>query len=484
MPVILKLWSMKYALPSAAGLMGVLLAVSTLFAVNALVRMLDGLQSLMALLPVALAGICIWQIDRLRSNRHFLALAIILFILSRLAWVLLVPTEPVSDFATYHRFGEIFSHFSALPFRMRDQDINLTMQPWGYPFTLALLYAIVGQSLLAAKLLNVVVGVFTLWLLYKLGHQLGGPLAARVTSVLFLFWPAQLMFTSVLASEHLTLLALVAAFVALLSVNDESRKAVAMTLLTGALLGVGMTLRYPCLITLLTALACIVISNTSAAAKVWRASALLAGFFLIFGLYTVTMYAIYKQVPSVTSKFTFLAGTNYEARGTWSLEDGQAYSAFSTQEEADQYASATAIARIKRSPFRFFKLMGVKISDLWRDDSYAFIWSNMQLTANQDRVARYANALVTSSQFYYTCLLVAALAGSQLLYRRNGDEKILLLLATALSTTALHAVAITASRYHYVIMPTIMTLDSIFLIWLMKPATDTASGKTENQALM
>src|SRR5688572_18807224 len=161
--------------------------------------------------PIALWGaVLLFAISpgilrRPRSDKAFLAIILLLFLLSRLAWVLLVPTLPFSDFDEYNRWAAIFGQFQPIQGDMFRLSINLVMQPWLYPISLGILYDVFGRHLIVAELSNIVAGTITLLLIFLLARQLFGSKVGRLSAMLFLLWPNQLMYTSVLASEHLAL---------------------------------------------------------------------------------------------------------------------------------------------------------------------------------------------------------------------------------------------------------------------------------------
>lgn len=356
-----------------------------------------------------------------------------LFFLSRLLWILLVPTEPASDFATYYRFGGIFSSFSPLSFAVESQSTNMTMQPWGYPFVLAVAFAIAGQSVLIAKLLNVVVGVATLILLWRLAHKLAGKTIAFVTSLLFLCWPAQLMFTSVLASEHLALLMILAGFLSLLSRRLG---------LAGIFIALAATFRLPCAVALPT---------MALGAQPIRRLFYSAGFFfLAFALYIGLMYAIYREAPISRGGFNLMLGANYEAGGRWNTEDSAMYATFTSP---DRDARAVAWERIKSSPPRYFVLMLEKILTLWSTEDFAANWSSV------------SNPTVrTVSNIYYYILLATALMG--LVVAKEIRRKLLPLATYAGLVSILHSIAVTDPRYHYVAMPAVLLASAWGLVAL------------------
>lgn len=112
-----------------------------------------------------------------------------------LAWIWLVPTQPVSDFAYYHSIGQEIA--SGLPW-------GTSYTPIGYSMLLALLYTVAGDALIVPKVLQVALSVgnaclFRVWLNTT-------PLAARERCLLlaaFVLFPGNVFYNSLLATEPL-----------------------------------------------------------------------------------------------------------------------------------------------------------------------------------------------------------------------------------------------------------------------------------------
>lgn len=69
------------------------------------------------------------------SERRFLILLTAFFAVSRLFWVALVPTKPISDFATYNAWAELFAKGQPLDALLGHSGVFL-VHAWGYPLAL------------------------------------------------------------------------------------------------------------------------------------------------------------------------------------------------------------------------------------------------------------------------------------------------------------------------------------------------------------
>jgi 4-amino-4-deoxy-L-arabinose transferase-like glycosyltransferase len=75
--------------------------------------------------------------------------------------------------------------------------------PPGYPLVLAALFAVVGPSLLAAQVLNAVLGALSVALVYLLGTRLFDRRVGLTAAALLAFFPSQVFFSGLLMTEVL-----------------------------------------------------------------------------------------------------------------------------------------------------------------------------------------------------------------------------------------------------------------------------------------
>src|SRR5262245_34649571 len=133
------------------------------------------------------------------SGRRFLAwlLAICATALAlRLAAVLLIPTQPVSDYWSYLRRAENLLDFGVYGVRPGRPDATWTP---GYPIALAAALALTGRSLLGAKLLNVLLGVAGVALTGLCGRRLAGDRVGLAAAAIAAFLPRLVLLPCLLA---------------------------------------------------------------------------------------------------------------------------------------------------------------------------------------------------------------------------------------------------------------------------------------------
>lgn len=131
---------------------------------------------------------------------------ILVAIVVRFALIFLYPAYPVSDAKTYYdsalnllagngytRGGSVSSYF-----------------PPGYPFFLASIFSVFGASVVVGQLANALLSVTTAYFMALINISLGGSkAAAAIVIFLVCFYPEQIAYTMLLATEPLALFLLV-----------------------------------------------------------------------------------------------------------------------------------------------------------------------------------------------------------------------------------------------------------------------------------
>ncbi len=133
------------------------------------------------------------------SRRFSLQRILLLAAALRLIWIWLCPNEPTSDPYVYHFSAEQL----AQGYGYVDADGRPAgWWPVGYQALLAPFYWAFGPHYEVAFLVNLVLGLITVWAVYALSDELfgqgAGTLAALVTAV----YPTFVLYTTVIASEN------------------------------------------------------------------------------------------------------------------------------------------------------------------------------------------------------------------------------------------------------------------------------------------
>jgi 4-amino-4-deoxy-L-arabinose transferase-like glycosyltransferase len=130
------------------------------------------------------------------------AAIVLLAAVVRLVWLLLVDPEVglLDDAGYYHFFAQGIAEGRGY---VRPEGTPTAFWPVGYPAALAAIYAVVGPSLLAAKLFNLLLAAGTTALLYALARVWFTRPQAGLAAAIYALWPGAIVYTSVTMSESL-----------------------------------------------------------------------------------------------------------------------------------------------------------------------------------------------------------------------------------------------------------------------------------------
>lgn len=380
---------------------------------------------------------------------------------SRALWILWAQTVPVSDFAVHHELAVRIAAGAPL-----DLPLTSRLGGWGYPVALGLVYRLLGAGPFAAGLFDLLLAGLSLVLVAVLAARVGGRRAGTFAAVLFLAWPEQLVFSSVLATEHLavalTLLALI------LLVPGPQVGSLARSAAAGAATGLAVAVR-PALVSLAAAGTASLLLD--ARSRGTRAAS--AAVFAVAALATVLLWngSVHRALgtgPIGSGWYSLMVGANAATGGKWSEEDLAAFVSRSGEAPAHDFARREALRRIESQGARYAALVLRKMGTLWRDDRFAWRWSTAEDGGRVATPARTAAYRTASDVFHALVWILAVLgAASAAIAPRgrpaaNAQGARLLLLFLA-SGTLVHGVLETQSRYHYALEPAALVLAAVAL---------------------
>jgi len=423
-----------------------------------------------------------------RAGRRALAAIAAALVASRLAWVALVPTAPVSDFLGYQRIAEMVA--AGEPIAMW-WPIGAAVASWGYPVVLGLVLrtlGLTGAPILALELCNVALGVAALLLVHRVAWRVAGSgAAALVAAAIFALWPGQLYLTSVLATEHLAVplvLTAVLLLTELLAPASAPRALDGRTAVRAALCGlaaaacmatrsallflpVALVLalwRWRSSATHALVLAAIVVATAAGGTLAWRAS----------------LRAAYGAAPLPALWWTVLTGTNLDSSGSFSSDDRDRFFGHRSIAEADADARAEIASRLRSQPAALARLAWQKTIQLWAADDYAWFWSTERFRGPAPAIDRAALAWI--AQVAHLAVLLLAIGGCLAVARgvwvgRRAPAPDVALLVIALGTLT-HAVAESQARYHFVLEPFAIALAALGAAGVRTRAVDMAPTAT------
>ena len=415
----------------------------------------------------------LYKID---SKVFLLALAI-LALIPRLVWIYFIRTQPFSDFLHLYNYGVNASNgdfkgfvnfYAVFPFKMN------------FGLALAGLFSVFGTGLPVAKLFNVIMSVCLVFIVYSGGKILYGGKAARISGLLLALWPADIMFTSVIASEHLFLVLFTGAVVLTLIFFDKySFKNYGIANGNLILLAIGLLTALAQLIRPMAMLLLPVFAVYVLLFKQYRADSLsslglkLKSVLLVFAAYFMAINLINIPVQKATgvdvtrsdSGFNLLVGTNDKANGMFNYEDFDIIEKYDYDiDRVHAEARKIAFERITSNPMKLPGLFLRKIDKLWGNENYGHYWSTTPVKASTvENIVKSSPRVFygVSQAFYVLVMLMGLCACFYNLREKRYDALIVLMIFGGIFLSYL--LLEVQSRYHLPVMPLLILLGGSFL---------------------
>lgn len=401
------------------------------------------------------------------NTKVFLILVIIITLVPRLVWIYFVQTQPFSDFLHLNNYGinasqgnfKGFADFYAcFPFKM------------GFGMVLAGLYSLFGSSLIVAKLFNVALSIILVLLLYAGGKMLYSEKAGRIASLLLALWPTQIMYTSVVASEHLFMVLFTAAVLMILTfIKKYTYKNYEFWSGNFILIGIGILtacaqLIRPMAMLLLPVFAVFILiykryrANTIASVVLGIKSIALTVicYFAVINLVNIPIQnATGIDVTRSDAGFNLMIGTNTQHDGAWNASDFEIIAKNDFDfDKVHKEAKQIAIERLKGDPKQLMNLVVNKYKIMWGNENYGYYWSTLSAGNSKSEaiIKSHPRAFYGVSQaFYILIILMAICACLYSLRAKRYDALIILMIfgGILLSYTLLEV----QSRYHMPVVP-------------------------------
>lgn len=390
------------------------------------------------------------------NNRWFLVLSIVIFAVLRILWLVSLRTLPHVDFATFDYIAVLLSKYRPI---QEDLSMYFLLPAWGYPFFLGIWYSLVGHTLVAGKLFNLLLGIASVPLIYKVSKQIAGTLTARMTTILFVLWPTQMMMSTVLASEHLAIFLIMIAFSFL--VKETEKHQMRNVVFSAIFLALAYIVRHASVAVLPAAILLFLISGDSS--KILRlktVSVLTIGFVAVYAFYLAGMTLVYHVTPLSQGLFNLLVGTNVASKGHWNMEDQEKYFSYPTFAEANDYAKKEILRRVTSNPGEIVKLMGYKSILTWWNGTYGFYWSTLKVADDPLTSEIISNKLLFEgiAHYFHLLILLFCTVGYLSLFSDIDILKYSPILLVLFFGTGFHMILETQYRYNYVMIPFLLII--------------------------
>lgn len=411
------------------------------------------------------------------NNMVFLIILLLLALLPRLLWISCIQTQPYSDFLHMHNYGVSVSRgdfkgfvdfYAAFPFKI------------GFGMLLGGLYHIFGTGLLVAKLFNVFLSALLVFIIYKGGKMLYGIKAGRISGLLAALWPADIMYGSVIASEHLFLVLFTGALLLSLrflkkytyrnyKISNGNLLIISIGLLTAA-----AQLIRPMAMLVLPVFAVFVLIYKRYRANTVESIALnFKSIVLMIACYVIAINLINLPLQALSgvdasrsdAGFNLMIGTNFKANGMFNIED------FSIIEKNNydigkihREARQIAFERITNNPAKLPRLFLKKFEILWGNENYGYYWSTISAGSAPAEIAvkSYPRLFYGAAQGFYILILMLSICTCLYSLREKRYDSLIILMVFGgifLSYMLLEV----QSRYHLPVMPLFIIFSTGFL---------------------
>ena len=343
-----------------------------------------------------------------------LAIALVL----RVLWLINSDTIVFSDFATMYEAGKNvlngdYSAFLGTAYIARFPHLTMMV------LYFALMLKLFGEGLVALKIVNLIMGIVSVYLIYKICTEvfsdkklaiLGGGIAA--------IFPPMVTYTGIMATENLAIPCYLGAIYIFLRATKKE-KSVHLFILSGLLLSLGNLFRMVAVITLIAmAIYIIIYEKKGMVFKAIDCTSIIVAFMaLLIGTSSilqglgVTQYPLWKGAEPTSTNV--LKGTNIKSVGMWNEEDAKIPEiANFDYEKMDELSKSIIKERLTETPiYILIPFYIAKFSTQWYDgDCGGTFWTEQGLN-DEDMIIKVSNDGRGIFQFFYIVLLVLAWKG-------------------------------------------------------------------------
>lgn len=379
---------------------------------------------------------------------YFLFWCLFTCALLRTAWIICVDTQPIADMGWYYEHGLRIAHGLGYT----ENGRPTAAWPVGYPAFLGLIFYLSGDSILVAKLANVLLYTGMVWLSFLIARSIfPWPRTAPLTALVLTLYPNHIAYSSVLASEPLFCFLFLLGTWLMIQVRRRGWYAVP----SGIAFGLAMLTRSQGVLAAAVVICSLLIARGEMGSP--RRRLQLAGLVVAVMVLTILPNAIRNY--SAMGRFIWITdngavnlrmGNNPYATGMY----------FYNRDVELLPDDRQGYAYMLRHPIRTVLLWPRKLRYLFLTDvdgiSYASVTFDVDPN-NRDYLKRFV-PLKAVAELYYGAMMLAFAAFAWLYVRHRRTNKWIGTVPTAglwmvIATAGLHLLYYGAPRYHYPLMP-------------------------------
>lgn len=399
----------------------------------------------------------------------------------RWTYIRRMPMKPESDYKTFYEIADLLKRGMLVEAGEGYCDyIAMFPHVFGYSYVLSRIFRLFGTSVFTAQGFNVFLAVGTVFLTYRTARLAGGVSAGLCALLLAAFWPSQILYMNMVASEYLfSFLMMLCVYLFIVSMKRCTADmkhpvlGVLLHILLGVMLALCAAIRPMALIVLITIVLCVCFQRMHIPprkpidqplslvilSKGWmRCAIIIICYLCVTSLCSAGIeYTIDRPLASGSASFGYnlLVGLNAEAEGGWNQEDADyLYTAMDRTGNATEAHLACrdlAIQRLKGDPRSMLNLFLHKYEVLWGNDDFGSTW-NILFMNQQGSLTKERQDFLYSSRdvcnLYYLIVMAFAGIGGVFLWKKGmGYEYVFTLIF--LGTVAMHLLVENQNRYHY-----------------------------------
>jgi 4-amino-4-deoxy-L-arabinose transferase-like glycosyltransferase len=393
------------------------------------------------------------------------AIFFILFIalILRSLWALIVPVEPVSDSIMYHEFAKVMSDSGRYAFPAG----NLTAYwPVGIPAIYGGLYKVFGQHYEVIVVANVIIGLLTTHLIYLITLNWFNQKTALIAAFIYATWPSQIQFTSVLASELIFNLFVLAGIYFWIKRAEKKLK---MLIISSIFFAAAAYVRPIALLIPFILIGISFLSQVDLKKAMIQSIITSAVMAVLIAPWAYRNYQLFGEVVLISTNGgpVFWMGNNPDSKGEYMpLPEIE----FDSEVQRAKYLKQEAIEHIKAEPIIFVKRMAKRLIDYYRSENIGIVWNMGGLKQINADASLLTLKLVSSG--YWMLILLLAIYGLWQLFKAEGFWQTITetpIFALLCYFTVLHVIIASGDRYHFPIIPFLAMLAAYTLHRVKKP---------------
>ncbi|AKO94746.1 ArnT family glycosyltransferase [Priestia filamentosa] len=391
------------------------------------------------------------------SQKTFLIVMLSVAFLLRFIWILVVDTPIQSDFNVLYTAAVDASKgdfsFSQTPYFLSwVYQIGFTMYQ-------ALVLSIFDGGAFVLKLLNVIYGVGTVFLVYKIGTHVFNEAAGRVAGVFYSLYLPSIFMTSVLTNQYIAIILFYAGFYLLVKNGVDHKSS---WFFIGILLSLGDIMR-PLGAFILVALFCYMFLQFISSKKDRKKTVakkfigIVAVFYLLhYGVSFAFMTADVTDYPlsNRNPMWKFVLGFNHETVGQYSTEDSNFMTQYTLGKERTEAEKELIKERLEDKD-AVVDLMWNKSEKMWGDLDASIKWS-----VGYQGQSFIHNIFYVGERIMYMTIAIGSILGLlySLIRKSNMNQSLFLLLI--IGYICIHFLIEIQTRYRFFIIPSFIIIGS------------------------